>query len=99
VYFHSKNSLTHIEPRPENESLADPDLINAGSELTTILSGGGMNSVSGARRVIIAMEHTAGGEPKILKQCIAPNITVADVLSLTEASLIVDSNCKVMAFS
>jgi len=90
--------------------------------------GGAMDLVTGAKKVIVATEHTSrDGKSKILKKCtfpltgakvvdiivtelayievteqglvlkeVAPGVTVEEVISKTEADLIVHENIKVM---
>ena len=86
VIFQSENGCIGVGPAPEKEK-EDPYLVNAGGKKVPGM-GGAMDLVVGAKKVIVAMEHTSNGAIKILKECKLPLTAVGVVdLIITEKAV------------
>ena len=82
-----KETITEIPGTAYFSSADSFAMIRGGHVDLSVL--GAMDLVAGARRVIIAMEHTAKGQPKILKKCRLPltGLKVVDTI-VTEMAYI-----------
>src|ERR1700742_1091669 len=73
-----KQTVTALPSTSYFDSAASFALVRGGHINISILGkmvkgmGGAMDLVAGVPRVVVLMEHTAGGKPKLLRQCTLP---------------------------
>ena len=91
-----KETITEIPGTAYFSSADSFAMIRGGHVDLSVL--GAMDLVAGARRVIIAMEHTAKGQPKILKKCRLPltGVRVVDTIVTEMAYMRVTSTGLVL---